>query len=199
MSSGAPVRMPRLNVDRRAQLIEATIDVVYRDGLSRLTLAKVAQQAGLSTSIVNFYFKTKEQLLLETLNAVSQEYEVAVDQAFARSPDPTRTLRALVDAMLDPVLCTPARAAVWYAFMGESQARGDYIGAVRVRELAIRQRVETLFTTLFQDADDAQSKPIHSAALARAFDALIDGVWEQSMLEPDTIDLGAARRPALII
>ncbi len=63
MSSGAPVRMPRLNVDRRAQLIEATIDVVYRDGLSRLTLAKVAQQAGLSTSIVNFYFKTKEQLL----------------------------------------------------------------------------------------------------------------------------------------
>ena len=197
MSSGAPVRMPRLNVDRRAQLIEATIDVIYRDGLSRLTLAKVAQQAGLSTSIVNFYFKTKEQLLLETLNAVSQEYEVAVDQAFARSPDPTRTLRALVDAMLDPVLCTPARAAVWYAFMGESQARGDYIGAVRVRELAIRQRVETLFTTLFQDADDAQSKPIHSAALARAFDALIDSVWEQSMLEPDTIDLGAARKTCL--
>lgn len=197
MSSGAPVRMPRLNVDRRAQLIEATIDVVYRDGLSRLTLAKVAQQAGLSTSIVNFYFKTKEQLLLETLNAVSQEYEAAVDQAFARSPDPTRTLRALVDAMLDPALCTPARAAVWYAFMGESQARGDYIGAVRVRELAIRQRVETLFTTLFQDADDAQSKPIHSAALARAFDALIDSVWEQSMLEPDTIDLAAARKTCL--
>ena len=197
MSSGASVRMPRLNVDRRAQLIEATIDVVYRDGLSRLTLAKVARQAGLSTSIVNFYFKTKEQLLLETLNAVSQEYEAAVDQAFARSPDPTRTLRALVDAMLDPVLCTPARAAVWYAFMGESQARGDYIGAVRVRELAIRQRVETLFTTLFQDADDAQSKPIHSAALARAFDALIDSIWEQSMLEPDTIDLGAARKTCL--
>ena len=97
MSSGAPVRMPRLNVDRRAQLIEATIDVIYRDGLSRLTLAKVAQQAGLSTSIVNFYFKTKEQLLLETLNAVSQEYEAAVDRAFARSPDPTSTLRALVD------------------------------------------------------------------------------------------------------
>ena len=59
MSSGAPVRMPRLNIDRRTQLIEATIDVIYKDGLSRLTLAKVAQQARLSTSIVNFYFKTK--------------------------------------------------------------------------------------------------------------------------------------------
>lgn len=197
MSSVAPIRMPRLNVDRRAQLIEATIDVIYRDGLSRLTLAKVAQQAGLSTSIVNFYFKTKEQLLLETLNAVSQEYEAAVDRAFARSPDPTSTLRALVDAMLDPNLCTPARAAVWYAFMGESQARSDYIGAVRVRELAIRQRVETLFTTLFQGADDAKIKTGQAGPLARAFDALIDSVWEQSMLEPDTIDLEAARKTCL--
>ena len=197
MSSGAPVRMPRLNVDRRAQLIEATIDVIYRDGLSRLTLAKVAQQAGLSTSIVNFYFKTKEHLLLETLNAVSQEYEAAVDRAFARSPDPASTLRALVDAMLDPDLCTPARAAVWYAFMGESQARSDYIGAVRVRELAIRQRVETLFTTLFQGAGDAKTKTGRAGPLARAFDALIDSVWEQSMLEPDTIDLEAARKTCL--
>ena len=68
----------RLNVDRRGQLIESTIEVIYRDGLSRLTLAKVAHQAGLSTSIVNFYFKTKGQLLLETLQTVSQEYEAAV-------------------------------------------------------------------------------------------------------------------------
>ena len=33
MSSVAPVRMSRLNVDRRGQLIEATIEVIYCDGL----------------------------------------------------------------------------------------------------------------------------------------------------------------------
>ena len=194
MSSVAPVRMSRLNVDRRGQLIEATIEVIYCDGLSRLTLAKVARQAGLSTSIVNFYFKSKEQLLLETLQTVSREYEIAVDRAFSLSSDPTTTLRALVEAMLDPELCTPARAAVWYAFMGESQARGDYIEAVRVRELAIRQRVEVLFKTLFEDAGGTKTKISHAAPLARAFDALIDSVWEQSMMEPDTVDLGAARK-----
>ena len=197
MSVVAPIRVPRRNVDRRSQLIEATIEVVYRDGLSRLTLAKVARQAGLSTSIVNFYFKTKEQLLLETLQTVSREYEAAVDRAFALSSNPTKTLQALVDAMLDPDLCTPARAAVWYAFMGESQARVDYIGAVRVRELVIRQRVEALFTTLFEGAEDAQSKTSHATPLARAFDALIDSVWEQSMMEPDTVDLHVARRTCL--
>ena len=125
MSAVSPAGSNRLNVDRRGQLIESTIEVIYREGLSRLTLAKVARDAGLSTSIVNFYFKTKEQLLLETLQTVSQEYEAAVDKAFESSPDPIETLRALVDATLDPELCTPARAAVWYAFMGESQARVD--------------------------------------------------------------------------
>ena len=187
----------RLNVDRRGQLIESTIEVIYRDGLSRLTLAKVAHQAGLSTSIVNFYFKTKEQLLLETLQTVSQEYEAAVDKAFASSSDPVETLKTLVEAMLDPELCTPARAAVWYAFMGESQARADYSRAVRVRELAIRQRIEGLFTDLFSEAEASASKGSHAIPLARALDALIDSIWEQSVMEPDMLDLDHARKICL--
>jgi len=193
MSAVSPAGSNRLNVDRRGQLIESTIEVIYREGLSRLTLAKVARDAGLSTSIVNFYFKTKEQLLLETLQTVSQEYEAAVDKAFESSPDPIETLRALVDATLDPELCTPARAAVWYAFMGESQARVDYTRAVRVRELAIRQRVEALFILVFSEAGVSASQGSHAVALARAFDGLIDSVWEQSMMEPETLDLDHAR------
>lgn len=187
----------RLNVDRRGQLVEGTIEVIYRDGLSRLTLAKVARQAGLSTSIVNFYFRTKEQLLLETLQTVAQEYEAAVDKAFKHSSDPVEALRALVEAMLDPELCTPARATVWYAFMGESQARVDYIGAVRVRELAIRDRVEALFTSVFRESGASASRETHAGALARAFDALIDSIWEQSMMEPDTLDLDDAQKICL--
>jgi len=197
MSAVSRAGVNRLNVDRRVQLIESTIEVIYRDGLSRLTLAKVARQAGLSTSIVNFYFKTKEQLLLETLQTVSQEYEAAVGKVFESSPDPVETLKALVDAMLDPELCTPARAAVWYAFMGESQARADYSWAVRVRELAIRQRIEGLFTALFSEAGASASQGSHAVPLARAFDALIDSIWEQSVMEPDTLDLDHARKICL--
>ena len=182
MSAASPAGTNRLSADRRGQLIESTIEVIYRESLSRLTLAKVARDAGLSTSIVNFYFKTKEQLLLETLQTVSQEYEAAVDKAFESSSNPIETLRALVDATLDPEICTPARATVWYAFMGESQARADYTGAVRVRELAIRQRVEALFILVFSEAGVSASQGSHAVALARAFDGLIDRVWEQSMM-----------------
>ncbi len=194
LKSGFKTVIAPASLGRRAQLIEATIEVIWREGLSRLTLAKVARRAGLSTSIVNFYFNTKEQLLLETLQSVAAEFEQAVEQALKDPNDPIVTLHLLVDAMLDPKLCTPARAAVWYAFMGESQARDDYNATVRGRELAIRGRVEDLFVRLCPGDGSSVSDPI---ALARAFDALMDSFWEQCMMAPESVDLEEARRTCL--
>ncbi len=96
-------------VARRTQLIKATIDVIWADGLSRLTLAKVATRAGLSMSIVNFYFKTKEYLLLATLQSVAGEFEQVVERAFSASAHPAQILKSVVDVMLGRQFCTPAR------------------------------------------------------------------------------------------
>ena len=100
----APTLTPLRTVrpDRRRQLIDATVGVIYRDGLSRLTLAKVAAAAGLSTGIVNFYFKSKEQLLLDTLNVLALEYETAVNKALDGEMSPKKALHRLVDAILRP-------------------------------------------------------------------------------------------------
>ncbi|HTC83182.1 MAG TPA: TetR family transcriptional regulator, partial [Rhizomicrobium sp.] len=61
--------MGRLEIkeSRRVQLIEATIDTLARHGFAEFTLAQVAEAAGLSQGIVNFYFHSKEALLVETL------------------------------------------------------------------------------------------------------------------------------------
>ena len=123
MSASTPTPLSAVRIDRRRQLVDATVNVIYRDGLSRLTLAKVAATAGLSAGIVNFYFKSKEQLLLDTLNVLALEYETAVNKALHGEVCPEKALHRLVDAILRPGLCDPEKAAVWYAFMGEGQAR----------------------------------------------------------------------------
>lgn len=91
-------------VDSQTQLIKATIDVSWTNGLSRLT------RVGLSTSIVNLYFKTKEHLLLPTLLSVAGEFEQAVECAFSASAHPAKTLESVIDVMLGPQLCTSVRA-----------------------------------------------------------------------------------------
>ncbi|MDH5412094.1 MAG: TetR family transcriptional regulator, partial [Alphaproteobacteria bacterium] len=70
---------------RREQLIEATMKTIARYGYARTTMAHVAQAAGLSQGIVNFYFKTKEALLYETFVHLAQEYEALLEQALQRA------------------------------------------------------------------------------------------------------------------
>ena len=58
---------------RRKQLIDATIRAIGRFGYTSTTLTHVAGEAGLSPGIVNFYFKSKDQLLLATLEQIAEE------------------------------------------------------------------------------------------------------------------------------
>ena len=59
---------------RRKQLIDATMRAIGRYGYASLTLTHVAGEAGLSPGIVNFYFKSKDQLLIATLENIAEEY-----------------------------------------------------------------------------------------------------------------------------
>ena len=60
---------------RQRQLIDATISTIGRVGYSGTTLNHVAGAAGLSPGIVNFYFKSKDQLLAATLAQLAEEHE----------------------------------------------------------------------------------------------------------------------------
>ena len=54
--------------------MEATIDRIAARGFADLTLADVAKAAGLSVGIVNFYFRSKDVLLIETLRHLVADY-----------------------------------------------------------------------------------------------------------------------------
>ncbi|MBV9259430.1 MAG: TetR/AcrR family transcriptional regulator [Ktedonobacteraceae bacterium] len=53
---------------RREQIVQAAFRVATRQGLEQLTVRLVAAEAGLSTGLVFFHFKSKEALLLALLN-----------------------------------------------------------------------------------------------------------------------------------
>ena len=57
--------------EQRRRLVSAASEAILEKGLSGVTLAHIANHAGISTGSVNFYFSSKEELLLETLKAVT--------------------------------------------------------------------------------------------------------------------------------
>ena len=62
------------------RLISSTIKNLSKKGINELTMNDVSQGAGLSQGIVNFHFKSKELLLIETLKFISNEYLTSFDK-----------------------------------------------------------------------------------------------------------------------
>ena len=57
---------------RRMQILKAGYEVASRKGLDALTVRLVAHRAKLSTGLVLFHFKTKDQLIIALLDYVLQ-------------------------------------------------------------------------------------------------------------------------------
>src|SRR3546814_14018084 len=57
---------------RRAEIAEALVRVANRDGLHAVTMRSVAAEAGVSLRLVQYYFTSKEELLVGALQHLEQ-------------------------------------------------------------------------------------------------------------------------------
>ena len=176
---------------RRRQLIDATIASIAEHGLSKITLAKVASAAQLSPGIVNFYFKSKEQLLLETLKEMAQEFDSHMQTTIATSKSPEETLLGLIDAFFDPAVFNVRKAAVWSAFWGESRAREDYLKICGQKDKEFYDAIHNLFDRLCVQAGMSD---FHTHAAAKGFEGLLERYWQELLCSPDTFDRSNAQR-----
>ena len=180
----------------RQRLIEATIEVVAKDGLSGTTMGKVAKTAGLSQGIINFHFESKDLLLCQTLVFLTEEYrsswQAALDEAGER---PAAKLESFVRALLQPPLAEHDRLACWFAYWGDAYARGIYrrIGS-RVDEEAF-EVLEELCAELLERVGTANKKDPREVAYNLV--AMITGHWLMKLLRPQEVDLGQATHSCL--
>ena len=187
--SGDQPSLSRIQARRRRQLIEAAIDAIAGEGLSRVTLAKLAGRAGLSAAMVNFHFANKASLLLATLEALSAEFGREIEGALvAAGPDPRAKLAALIDTELSDRLCAPRKVAVWSAFWGESQARAEYQAVCGASD----RDQSVLCRRLFEDAL-GPARTATAAPLAEAFLGLLDIQAQNLLADPAAFDHAAAR------
>ena len=118
---------------RRKQLIEATIRAIGRYGYASVTLTHVANEAGLSPGIVNFYFKSKDQLLVDTLEYIAGEYSTFWQAALNKGRvSPAAGLEAMLDADFDASVCNVEKIAIWYADRKSTRLNSSHIQKSRM-------------------------------------------------------------------
>lgn len=176
---------------RRRQLVEAAIDSIVQHGMSATTLATVAKAAGLSQGVAVFYFKSKENLLVETLRQHYVDYNAVWQNALAQAPDdPVDQLTALVMADLDPKICNPRNLTLWNSYWGEASARPRF---AELCDDSDRERYDVMIRLCEAAAPLAELSGWSPVAVTDALDTMTDGIWTRMHITPSYLDIKAAR------
>ncbi|WND39233.1 TetR/AcrR family transcriptional regulator [Streptomyces sp. BB1-1-1] len=91
------------HAERRTEIAEALVRVADRRGLHAVGMRDVAAEAGVSLRLVQYYFQTKEKLLLFGLELLAERFGERVAarvRAAGDGPGPRATVEALLMAAL---------------------------------------------------------------------------------------------------
>ncbi len=155
-------------------ILDATIQVLIRDGLTRLTTTRVATRAGVSVGTLYQYFADKRSLLAAVKQRHLDEIVVAVEQACTENHGvPVRVMMtSLCQSFIDAKLRRMDESRALYA------AGRDVDGDVLVRAASLRaQRAIAAMLPTAPDArfeDPAVAAMILSTSLIGPVEALLE-------------------------
>lgn len=171
---------------RRQQLIDATMKCIARKGMGSTTLGDVAGAAGLSQGIVNLHFKSKDNLLKETLRYLADEYKAQFNKTYEKSgPGAAQKLQALIELDLRPSICDRRKIAVWFAFWGEVKSRPTYRKICDERDQYYDDVIENLAGEIIAEGG---YKSVTAESVAMVLTSMTNGLWLSCLISPKTFD-----------
>jgi AcrR family transcriptional regulator len=173
---------------RREQILQAAFEVASRAGIGGLTLRAVAAEAGLSHSLVVFYFQRKERLVHELLEwLIGTTGVLLVPDEIARLPRAPDRLHALLRHELARVSRQPKHTRLFFEYW----ARGDQDEAVRDRVGAELERYRSAFRTIAAELIRAEPESfpgVSADAMAAVAVSWMHGCAVQAMVAPRPFD-----------
>lgn len=170
----------------RERIAELAADIVATEGVTALTMRRVAQAAGASRSIVSTYFTDMRDLLLATFERAGDRQAARFEVAVARG--------ARLEECLETLLPLDARRLrdwrVIIAYLGMSVADPELAAIERRRIDGARRRVDAL---VVRDRGLPRGTA-QTRREARTLVALVLGIAVDVAFEPGSVPSPAARR-----
>lgn len=169
---------------RRRDLIEAAYQTFLEHGFNGMTVVRIGERAGMSHGIVNYYFKSKDELV----SAVVRKANFLIMQDTARRLRAARTPRERVSAVIagnfPPELFTREIARAWVSYYS---ALGRHRDLDRMQRAVDARLASNLMHALAQMVERRRARPI-----ADHIAVLIDGYWLRRTKSYDVVDAAAA-------
>ena len=189
--------MKRLNLrvankqSSNLKLISSAIKSISEKGINETTMSDVSQGAGLSQGIVNFHFKSKELLLIETLRFISNEYLQSFQNCLKKSgSDPCKQIIAIINNDFSNKICSRDKIALWFTFFSEVKFKPAYHHICKERDLYYQKIIEDIFRELIK----LEKSKISLTNISNGLQALVMGLWLDQLEDPDTFKRKQAKQ-----
>lgn len=192
-----PAALPGSARDRQRQrLIEACISALHVHGPSNATVERVTAIARMSPGIVRFYFKSKDAMMVASLQFLADEFEQQLLIPVSRlKADPVAALTSLVDLYLDPQIASPRKVSVWYSFWGEASSRAEYFDLCGQKDANFTALTRDLIERMIRFTGASQLDP---DGVSLGLIGVLEVLWQDiAFQEERSINRPAVKRRAM--
>jgi AcrR family transcriptional regulator len=176
--------VPKLGMGpiRREQICRAAATVIAREGFAGSTMRMVAEEAGVSTGMLNHYFANRQDLLTQALVFVSERAQGRMRESIHGIPPGRERLVALLDSALAEGQEVSETWRVWI---------NAYSEAVRLADL--RHTIESRLKSWYELIDEALEGLVPAdddgaIPWSWRFDAILNGLAIQALTSEAELD-----------
>lgn len=171
-AGGVPVRAARKNAPPREDVLVAAMAMIAERGLDGLTMAALGREVGMSSGHLLYYFGSKDELLLRTLEWSEAELGTERRALLSRRGPVAERLRAYVDLYV-PTRARDPHWTLWLEVWNRSQNAGPQ---ERERQAAIEGAWHRdLVALLAEGISHGEFRPVDPDRVAARIRALLDG------------------------
>ena len=176
--------MPKLGMGpiRREQICRAAATVISREGFAGSTMRMVAEEAGVSTGMLNHYFANRQDLLTQALVFVSERAQGRMRESIQGIPPGRERLVALLDSALAEGQEVSETWRVWINAYGEAVRLADLRHTIESRLNSWYKLIDEALEGLVPADDDG------SIPWAWRFDAILNGLAIQALTSEAELD-----------
>lgn len=166
---------------RGAHLLDAVLSVIAEDGFAAVSMRTVAARAGVSLAQVQYYFKSKDDLVRAGFDHAGRLFLATLAAVRAEEPSVER-LRAIVTLWLPLDTAREKRARVWLAYSAAAAVSPELAAEAAGLDAELRDWFAAQLRGLVLTGTVRAT--IDPGATAARLLALIDGVTVQALMLP---------------
>ena len=164
------------------KLIDATIETIAKRGLAYTTIAHVAKRAKVSQGYANFRFKSKDNLLISSLQYLSDEYKKSWQKIFEeKNIDPIDRIIRIIQNDFSSKIANRNKISVWIAFYSEVKFRPSYLAICQRQDEIYSQQMEKLVSEINNIANQKEFTP---KEVSETYHSMVDGLWQRILFDP---------------